>query len=737
MTKTYLDLLEAKFRKPVLMYHGTSDAVLRSILKQGVIPFPKKRAWDTDHDTGHHQMSRVSVGGSYWTTSMMTAKSSGHHARNVLGGKNRVIVIADIQQQSAFSDEDNVNYPLRYGFEQAARKVYGVTELWMLCGLFYTDQDVAKREQAITIFVESFMEYIRRERPQAYELPRAQAEELLRLEILRELAHQGRGSYTLNMLSRLGMPEDFYIPKPDEVEPDFLTAREALTRTYKIGVYPSEKSYGDDRLRTEEIVGYRGANKIVAVLEIVEFMDFNRRDEEHIILHYGSIPEDFRQQWRKGIGPMRRVVDPQGRVIEKGDREQVVQEPETVLAEGLIAVPQTMLDKCYAYVERMVLWWAQDRIKDRVKEFPQHAREFDRLRSQAINPPPLDEPFRVTAVDLISIPLDLSDMPDNYRHLTPDRKHVVCAVDFRPNVRQNSRGVWLDQKNAMVVCPMNIDYLRSWPSAHSAPENVEYALAEIKEVLVHELRHMVQSTLIWNVDPKQLDMHDDYAATIDGKARGAGYYTSPIEFDTTIGSAAHSFLVHYRIVAEHGRKPNMSDSIKKFVGAKKGDMFNGFTTDPFFRHWKAQDRSKWRLAVNKFVAEVNRLLAAERKREVMVESAKRVTVWSGATITVLHNPSREAFLNFTKKHRAVRGLLTYSGEDIWLWDGAMAVHPNLIQELGLEYIDCIAFNDGRWTGPVHGGDGYKPAVQRLTPYVPPKREFSDEELLRILGDDEI
>ena len=52
---------EAKFIKPVVMYHGTSSAHLRSILKQGIIPDPEEMVWATDPDLIPHSVSRASL----------------------------------------------------------------------------------------------------------------------------------------------------------------------------------------------------------------------------------------------------------------------------------------------------------------------------------------------------------------------------------------------------------------------------------------------------------------------------------------------------------------------------------------------------------------------------------------------------------------------------------------------------------------------------------------------------
>lgn len=120
---------------------------------------------------------------------------------------------------------------------------------------------------------------------------------------------------------------------------------------------------------------------------------------------------------------------------------------------------------------------------------------------------------------------------------------------------------------------------------------------------------------------------------------------------------------------------------------------------------------------------------------------ERVTVWSGATINVLRNPSRPAFEEFAKKHEVLRGLLSPDGRTVWLWAAAAAVHPNIMQELGLGNYACIFYNRGRWQGPniVDYETGkYQPALERLSPKpVDPNEKDKIDDLLRQLYDDPV
>lgn len=734
---------EARFRQPTLMYHGTTSEVLRSILKQGVMPFPEKRAWAADDNVHAHQTSRVSVGGSYWTVNLSTARLSAIHAKKTLGGKNRLIVAAMIQQQSAYSDEDSVNFPLNQALKWVTSRSFGVPDPAWMAGIFFHAGEGKNRELAITTFIEKFMEGINRRDKNNYTLPRDKAAAIFRAAILRQLSHMSPNERE-RILSRYDV-EGLHVPSSEEAEAEFLRLKGDLSRTYKVDVYGRDLHL--TTLRIEQPVGYRGANHVTAVIELVEH-PLGDGHKDYFVLHYGAMPEDFRQQWREGVGRMRPVYDPQGNLIEPGDpiKESVLAETEVqwqrwwinprtntaieadefgdhdafveeylfdyfltpfelesitgqdtftslsfskhrddilnalyakgwaaallatnygelnirsdtlddlrravtavhkkawvdnvvadvggrsltlngdevkrfikygtirkdnirehALSEGLVKIPKKLLDACYEYVEFMVMWWAQDRIKERVTEYPQAAAVFDRLRAALPYSkfPSLDEDFPAHD-DMIgeSFKIDWEGMPDSYRKLTPNRTHILVGVDFRQGARGGKVGaVYLPERGGIVVCPMNIEYLRRWPMGHA--EDLTAALDEIKSTLVHELRHMVQFVLLADRDPRQVDRSAGY---VDASKTGSrDYLTSPIEFDTIVGSKADEFLWHYRLLLGYGKKIVLSDAIQKYVGAKQGDAINGFSAEPFFQRWKEKDERKWRIAVRKFIQAV-------------------------------------------------------------------------------------------------------------------------------------
>ena len=115
---------------------------------------------------------------------------------------------------------------------------------------------------------------------------------------------------------------------------------------------------------------------------------------------------------------------------------------------------------------------------------------------------------------------------------------------------------------------------------------------------------------------------------------------------------------------------------------------------------------------------------------------ERVLAWSGNTINVYRNPSKQVFDNLAHKVNVLRGLVSPDGKTLYVWDAYLAVHPNVQQELGLGNYDCVSYNRGRWNGPVNDPtlDHYVPAVERLTPKPRPKHSMSDDELLAQLDD---
>jgi hypothetical protein len=112
----------AVFRKPIVMYHGTSSKFLRSIMVNGIVPKPKQKTWETDPNRGG-QETRVSLTGSYWASNFLTASSAAHNAMLKFGGK-KIYVIAQINEQSNLADEDSIKPCIRFAFSDMAKQLF-------------------------------------------------------------------------------------------------------------------------------------------------------------------------------------------------------------------------------------------------------------------------------------------------------------------------------------------------------------------------------------------------------------------------------------------------------------------------------------------------------------------------------------------------------------------------------------------------------------------------------------
>ena len=79
----YLERYGGYKKSQHIFFHGTHFDNLRSVLKQGLITSPKKRAWETDEFAGLHQPSRQSIPNSiYVTTDLLTAINASTHGAN-------------------------------------------------------------------------------------------------------------------------------------------------------------------------------------------------------------------------------------------------------------------------------------------------------------------------------------------------------------------------------------------------------------------------------------------------------------------------------------------------------------------------------------------------------------------------------------------------------------------------------------------------------------------------------
>jgi hypothetical protein len=99
---------------------------------------------------------------------------------------------------------------------------------------------------------------------------------------------------------------------------------------------------------------------------------------------------------------------------------------------------------------------------------------------------------------------------------------------------------------------------------------------------------------------------------------------------------------------------------------------------------------------------------------------------------------RRGLQEIRRPRYTLRGLLSFDGNDVYLWAAWSAVHSNIIQELGLDRMECIAYRNDRWWGPNLYDEEtglYKPALQRITPRTPPTAKDHSELLKQLFADE--
>lgn len=302
----YNQLIEAKFRKPVTMFHGTSTKFLRTILKTGIEPFPKTKMWDVDPNADEKRSSRASVGGSYWTSNLLTATSSALNTKQKFGGDS-LIVIANIQQQQSFMDEDNVTFETNHVMTETIRDILSVSpEAYpQIAHIFYDNKELKTKMQKY--FVEKFHSYM------IYNKNMPVPKEILQKHFdnyfIRIFSHLKNKKDSINDVFRYveNKPED--IPTVQEAEKMYQNTLDKITKYYRKNAIELDDNSFNHTLRITEPVTFGGANKITHLIEIPD------NYEEKLILHYGdknNIPEKFIKEYRGKKGELFGIVDKYG-----------------------------------------------------------------------------------------------------------------------------------------------------------------------------------------------------------------------------------------------------------------------------------------------------------------------------------------------------------------------------------------------------------------------------------------
>ena len=262
-----------------------------------------------------------------------------------------------------------------------------------------------------------------------------------------------------------------------------------------------------------------------------------------------------------------------------------------ILSEGLIAVPPKMAEHIDFLLTFHVLWYIRDKFRGREEQFPEQYKAFKELVAkfgEVLPKESYDNSF------VIPIPMNLQDMPEQYKHFKKTETQILFSLNWD---NSDNLGSWNPKHKSISIFPNSIAYFKTFPSHRNHPEDLEIALNTMKETIIHELRHMVQMLLIKH--PDQNKVKTQY------NTHGTDYWTSPIEFDPMIGSCIEEFMKMWNMFDKN--KPPLKKSIKQFVGALPS-KFGSFPTPSFFTELKKNAPERYKIAVKKFILELEKRL---------------------------------------------------------------------------------------------------------------------------------
>ena len=293
MIKTFKEwaILKEAATQNIIVYHGTSPKHFQSIMSQGLIADPKKKAWEKDDNTSFYSPSRVSLSGIYVTTNLMTALSAaGNGANSIKDGQ--LIVIASIQPKTGFMDEDDLNI-----LSQVSSHEYVLANLYKLS---ITDPNNKELLDFYNRYKQTFQNIlINKLKKEPHQNLNARLEPLLWdlfiSALQRQVAHIDDYTY------KRAMDFNDSIPQPDktEAEMQFLKTKEILTKTLK-GL-ANIHNYKDGNVfnftsRIMQPINFKEPNKILAIV----LLNGYKKEQPKVL--FGKVPEKFIEDYTKSVG---------------------------------------------------------------------------------------------------------------------------------------------------------------------------------------------------------------------------------------------------------------------------------------------------------------------------------------------------------------------------------------------------------------------------------------------------
>ena len=278
-----------------IWYHGTSSKYLKNILSQGLIPNPKEKSWDVDKDTSQFTVDRTTYGGVYVTKNLMTAYSAAWRTAQKTKG-NRLIVMIDLQSKSLIADEDDISgYIKQYPESQA---------LWYFKIIKYGsefEECIQELETEKERFANNIIDRIN----DSYEIKNPKIKQVLKqylknsgflAAITRTVSYSDdkyawHRNWNLNKIKAEDIPS---LPSKQEGESVFRAFVNKLTNVLKSLV---NKNSFAPKGRSLQPIRFVGSNKIICIIELIE----NREHATTFKLHYGTLPQDFINQYKERI----------------------------------------------------------------------------------------------------------------------------------------------------------------------------------------------------------------------------------------------------------------------------------------------------------------------------------------------------------------------------------------------------------------------------------------------------
>lgn len=280
---------------------------------------------------------------------------------------------------------------------------------------------------------------------------------------------------------------------------------------------------------------------------------------------------------------------------------------ESRLYEGLIKVPEKLLDGIFWFVAETMLWAIRDKFTPEMrKAYPEHYKAFKKLCKDGDYTPPRQKLVpQAKGFQFRKFTFTTDDLPASYRKLPVVNDEIMLCINITGEAHltgANTLAAWLPAKQRLVVNLCNNREFQRYPE-RVHPEDLNHLLNTVLESIEHELRHAVQEILFKAKDQRQVEMKPGYGE------HGDAYFTSGTEFDPQIGSAVHDFVSSVRQFRKLGVKGDLAKWFGQYVGTRPGVLANGFKAAPLFRALKRTQDPRYRLAVKKFYVGVMHELA--------------------------------------------------------------------------------------------------------------------------------